>query len=645
VTRARLALSLLLFALLIVSAPASAAARNGPDLASGSLKGKPKALAPGTRFTVKVRVRNAGNRRAGKSTLDLYLGLKARHRGKDLRIGRSRVGVIRPHKSKVVKIKAKLPAIAARTLKPGSYRLIACVDALHKVKERNERNDCRAAGGTLKLRAGGQTGTGPGSAPAPGGSTPSPVGLPAFATTDGISFGREKNAAGATTGQDDPVPVTLTAANGFAGQAGYARAQVASQPVPAGTVTTLAFTNLDDGSTQVNLPFTFSFGGIPYASASVSTNGYVSFGDAAWDEFTNATVYDDFRGVDAVAGNFYRGLMPYWSDLTLAPSDVTDPAVSEIVAPGNASVTFQWHVPDCCGGSTAAERNIAVTLFPDGSFRYDYGSPNPDGTNDGFVGYSAGNGMFDDFVSKTSHVPTTGLLYTPKALPQAAALAAGTITGSIPRGTSASDLDPGCTVSTAATDTADGLVTCSVPALGPGQSAVRHYSWSNSLDEMAGEPPTRDYSGSYTPGGTAGVADTDEFAVEHPFETNSPTQADVAYVGPVSPTVGNPITFSVVPKIGLGGSALFNPAVQISIPANTTLDSVEVDGLGHAYAGCQPPSAGTVSCRLPFGDDWFKLDVTLTPATPGTVDLTAHLDADNAGTQTIGEAPSPSVAP
>jgi hypothetical protein len=629
----------------VAAPPALGASKNGPDLASRSIKGKPKALAPGTRFTVKVKVRNGGNRKAGKSTLYLYLGLKARHSRQDFRIGRARVRAIRPHRSKVVKVRAKLPAIAARTLAPGSYRLIACVDALHKVKERNERNDCRAERGSLKLRAGGQTGgTGPNPGPAPGGSTPNQAGLPAFAIADGISWSRGEDAADNQLAQDDPVPVTLIAANDFPGQAGYTRTEVPSESVPAGSATKLSFSSDDDGSAQVDLPFTFAFGGIPYTSAFVSTNGYVSFGDAAPDYFQDARIEEDFRGVDALAGNFYRGLMPFWSDLKLVSgSSVADPAVNEIVAPGNASVTFQWHVTDCCGPADP-ERNISVTLFPDGSFRYDYGS-NPDGSNDGFVGYSAGNGSLDDFVSKTLDVPTTGLLYTPKALPGAGTLAAGTITGSIPRGTTASGLDPGCTVTTAPTGSADGVVTCSVPALAPGQSSVRHYSWSNSRDEMANLLPSRDYSATYTPAGGAAVSDRDEFGIQQPYRANSPTQAAVAYVGPASPTVGDPMTFSVRPQVGVGNTALFNPLVDISIPDNTTLDSVEVEGLGHAYSGCLPPTPGNVRCLLPIVDTWNTLDVTVTPTADGVFELTAQVDADNAGTKTLGQASSPSVAP
>ena len=636
-------------AALSLSAAAAPAAttKSGPDLVSRSIKGHPGKLTSGTRFTVRIKIRNSGNKKAGRSTLAVYLGRKPHHSKGDLRIGSAHVPAIGVHRSKTVKVKAKLPAVkaSAHSLPAGSYHVIACVNASHKLHERNAGNDCRVESGSLKLRIVSPPGTSPApptrAAPPTQTTTPPvPAAAPAFAISDGIDWGEDEYADGNTLDTGDPIDITLTAGNGLAGQAGYTRTAVADEPVPSGTATTLSPVDRDDGMVAVTLPFKFPFGGIPYDSTSVGTNGQLTFGAPSPDYFANS-VEQDFRGVDTLVGEFERGLMPYWTDLDLAAGPVSDPKLTETVAPGNASVTFSWHISECCPGPP--ERNFSATLFPDGRFRYDYGTPNDPGNHDAFIGYSAGNGTMDDFASPTTSVPSSALLYTPNPLPPGLTAAAGTITATIPRGVSGVTVDTGCSVTKANTGPEDGEVSCDVPALAPGDSVVHHVGWSESLDDESTSLPARDFSGAYTPGGGSPAGDSDEIRAGWRFRPQTDSSETVAYTGADPPTADSSTTFTVKPQT-LNG--LLNPSVRIGLPADTTLDSIKVDGLSDDYPGCLPPDSGLVTCLLPSGSDFKQLDITVTPtdaAVGSPLTLTASTHADNGGTDTPGSDSSQNV--
>jgi hypothetical protein len=638
-------------AALSLSAAAAPAAttKSGPDLVSRSIKGHPGKLTAGARFIVRIKIRNSGNQKAGGSTLAVYLGRKSHRSESDFRIGSAHVPAIGVHRSKTVKVNAKLPAVkaSARSLPAGSYHLIACVNASHKLHERNAANDCGAESGSLKLRIVAPPTSTPAppaqtttpAPPAPPTTPPNPATAPAFAISDGIDWGEDQDADGNTVDTGDPIDITLAAGNGLAGQAGYTRTAVADEPVPSGTATTLSPVNHDDGMVAVTLPFKFPFGGIPYDSASVGTNGQLTFGAPAPDYFDHS-VPQDSRGVDTVVGEFERGLMPYWSDLDLAAGSVSNPAITETVAPGNASVTFSWHIGDCCPGALP-ERNFSATLFPDGRFRYDYGTPNDPGSNHpAFIGYSAGNGTMDDFASPTTSVPSSALLYTPNPLRPVLTAAAGTVTATIPRGVSGVTVDTGCSVTKANTGPEDGEVSCDVPALAPGDSVVHHVGWNDSLDDESSSLPARDFSGAYTPGGGSPARDSDEITAGWDFRPQENTDEAVAYTGADPPTEGSPTTFTVQPNTTHG---LLNPSVVIGLPADTTLDSIKVDGLSDDDLSCLPPDSGSVTCLLPSGGDFKKLDVTVTPgagAVGSPLTLTAATHADNGGTDTAGSASS-----
>jgi hypothetical protein len=443
------------------------------------------------------------------------------------------------------------------------------------------------------------------------------------------------------------VTVLLTAANGFAGQSGYTRSNVAQAVPTGGTSTPLGpFTGgNDDGTVSAPLPFTFAFAGIPYQSVSVSTNGWLSFDEPAWDYWDDSQTHD-FRGAENVVSRFYRGLMPYIADLDLDPGTGTGAApagtVSETSAPG--FVTFTWSVGQHTTTDHQPVRNFSVTLFPDGSFRYDYVGTNSTGGGIAFVGYSTGNGGIDDVAFSTTAVPSSSLLFTPKPVSASGPAAAGVMTTTLPRGATLASADAGCSTTTPATATADGLITCAVPAIGVGQTLVRHLTWTGGSDALdPTSPVVADFAGTYQPAGVAALTDDDEFTNgNNDFPADVPTHPTVTYTGPTPPVHDTPMTFQVHP-VATGN--LINPKLSIQIPAHTTLDSIKVGTSD--YAGCLPQSGSTVTCLIPGGFSvWGTLVVTLTPdaTTVGNpISLSSTLTADNSGVATAGHASSGNV--
>jgi hypothetical protein len=244
--------------------------------------------------------------------------------------------------------------------------------------------------------------------------------------------------------------------------------------------------------------------------------------------------------------------------------------------------------------------------------------------------------------------PASSVLYTPIPLAPAAALPGGTITTSLPRGSTATALDPGCVVTTPSTATASGTITCLVPGLGPGQALTRHVQWTAPDDALTTELAGTDYSASYAPSGLSALTDDDELTGgSGNFLSGVNTKSTVHYTGPGSPAQGTPMTFTVQPNFLLPGQALFNPSLTLDLPPGTTLNSIKVGS--SAYPGCEAPSGGTVTCLIPQGIEGFgsykTLTVTLTPtaSAPSGETLTAHVNADNRGTDTAGSATSPAV--
>ena len=149
--------------LLLLALPASGSARPGADLVVSAVGRPPATAVPGSSFDATARVRNAGGRRAAGSVVRFALSRDAKLGKGDLTLAARKLKKLQPRTRARASRSLRVPLTAS-----GAYRLIACADARKRVKERNERNNCRAAAGTVTV------GAGTGGPPAQGG--PPPVG-------------------------------------------------------------------------------------------------------------------------------------------------------------------------------------------------------------------------------------------------------------------------------------------------------------------------------------------------------------------------------------------------------------------------------------------------------------------------------------
>src|SRR5262249_28809874 len=136
-------------AVLLAMLPATASAAPRPDLAVPVLGSPPANVSVGVPFTVRFTVANRGAGRAGASKIGFFLAAAATHAKRDVRLGTANVKALRKRKQAGGKIALTIPAATA----PGTYFLIACADVAARVRESNERNDCRAAGGRIVIAA------------------------------------------------------------------------------------------------------------------------------------------------------------------------------------------------------------------------------------------------------------------------------------------------------------------------------------------------------------------------------------------------------------------------------------------------------------------------------------------------------------
>ena len=170
---------------LLAGATAAGAAGAAPrgDLTVPRAKLQSLRAATGSTFGLKVRIRNASSRRvAGRSVVRLLLSRDNKRGGGDRTLqpaaARSvQFGRVRPGKtSRRRKVTLSLPASIAA----GPYYVLACADGANRVKERSERNNCRAVATILVLQA------------APGGAAPNGSDIDG----DGILNGQDDDADG-----------------------------------------------------------------------------------------------------------------------------------------------------------------------------------------------------------------------------------------------------------------------------------------------------------------------------------------------------------------------------------------------------------------------------------------------------------------
>ncbi len=121
--------------------------------------------------------------------------------------------------------------------------------------------------------------------------------------------------------------------------------------------------------------FDFSFYGTTYTSVAVSTEGYLQF--AGPDYAYQVNSLDIFQRNVIIA--------PFWDNLTTSG---TGRNIFVDTATAN-QITIRWAAALQADATKAA--NFAVTLFSDGSYRFDYGAGNTGFTPR--IGVSSGNGF------------------------------------------------------------------------------------------------------------------------------------------------------------------------------------------------------------------------------------------------------------
>jgi hypothetical protein len=594
---------------------------------ASKLSSPPASIAPGQSFSLTATVANKGRGAAGKSMAAVLLS-KDKKRGKgDIRITTVKTRALKKGKRVTLKVKVTLPA----KLTSGSYYVLLCVDDKHKVKESSERNNCGASAGKLTIKAK----TAVPLVPAPTTTTPAtPAGPvppvnPAIAlhVDDGLDWGGVQDTAHKIPVPGDTLTTTLRMGNGIAGQQGYDRSTVPAQPLATGTATALVFPqSTDDDNAAVTLPSAFPFAGVTYTGAEASTNGWLGFGSAAIDWYNNSQGFD-YRGRQEQISQFYRGLMPWWSDLKVDNAGVlaSVPGSVKTLSPGDGAIVVQWHARQF--SNPGFGRDFQAVLYPDGRVRYDYApGQTPGGPNDEtIVGLASGNGAATSDIPAADlfDVPGTSILYTPKPVVQAPA-PAGTVRTTIPPMSTFVSADDGCALVSAPTDAQAGIVDCSVPALAAGATAVRQVKWTlGGSPEGLTTPENQIISGTYKAGGSE-ASDYDEA----PFWANDVSTTTItAGVAPANAStaanIDDPVTINLSSAAGL-----HNPVLTVTIPAGVKFVSTTLPRCSGISAGAT--TGGTLTCHPTNGTSSTSGSLVVQTTGSGSYQIAAHVTADNA---------------
>src|SRR3954447_18610265 len=134
---------LTLLALAVVAVPAGAMAKPKPrpNLAASALGDPPASLARGASLAGTATIANKGRRRAGKSRTGFLLSPDAKRSTDDLALGSVKTKALGRRKKVAVVGAFQVPATAAAR----DYRLLVCADSAGKLRESNERDNCRAS--------------------------------------------------------------------------------------------------------------------------------------------------------------------------------------------------------------------------------------------------------------------------------------------------------------------------------------------------------------------------------------------------------------------------------------------------------------------------------------------------------------------
>lgn len=168
--------------LALLPMPAASAAVRRPDLQTPSVSG-PSTITVGGTITASAAVKNVGPVTAGRSSIAYYLTPNGSTRGR-VRVGERSI--------RALKARAKYTGTKKLTLSTkigaGVYRLSACADARSKVKESNERNNCRTARRKLTVSPADLPPVAPPITPPAGPAEPAPPGPAPVSDTDGDGY-------------------------------------------------------------------------------------------------------------------------------------------------------------------------------------------------------------------------------------------------------------------------------------------------------------------------------------------------------------------------------------------------------------------------------------------------------------------------
>ena len=142
-------LGLFSLALLAGAAAAEQGQARRADLVVRSVSNPPGSVAPGQAVVATITVGNRGKRRAGRSTARAYLSRDSRKSSNDMRLAGISVPPLKPGKASRRTAGLTIP----RAISSTPWFLIVCSDDARRVRETNERNNCRADRKSTRLNS------------------------------------------------------------------------------------------------------------------------------------------------------------------------------------------------------------------------------------------------------------------------------------------------------------------------------------------------------------------------------------------------------------------------------------------------------------------------------------------------------------
>jgi hypothetical protein len=134
------------------AADAKAHAKKRPDLVQVSVSDPPATVKTGGQFDVTDVVKNAGKKKAPKSVTTFCLNGKQTTTGCPWPVGSRNVGALKRGKRSAATV--HLTAPSDTNVVGEDYWLVACGDSRRKIKESNEKNNCKLAGGKVTVVGG-----------------------------------------------------------------------------------------------------------------------------------------------------------------------------------------------------------------------------------------------------------------------------------------------------------------------------------------------------------------------------------------------------------------------------------------------------------------------------------------------------------